>query len=131
MAENKAVYYGTGRRKNAVARVRVMPGSGKVTVNGKDAKHYFGREALMIFLNGPFRTTETVDAFDVIASIKGGGISGQAGALRHGISRALLDAGDYRDVLKKAGMLTRDDRMVERKKAGLKKARKRPQFSKR
>ena len=132
MAENKAVYYGTGRRKNAVARVRLMPGTGTITVNGKEAAGYFGREALMIFVNTPFRTTETVGVFDVVASIKGGGISGQAGALRHGIARALLEAGDnYRDELKKAGLLTRDSRMVERKKAGLKKARKRPQFSKR
>lgn len=132
MADNIAVYYGTGRRKNAVARVRLVPGSGTITVNGRPSEPYFGREALMIFINSPFRVTETVGRFDVIASIKGGGISGQAGALRHGISRALLDAGDeYRDELKKAGLLTRDSRMVERKKAGLKKARKRPQFSKR
>ncbi len=132
MADNIAVYYGTGRRKNAVARVRLVPGSGVITVNGRPADPYFGREALMIFINAPFRVTETVGRFDVIASIKGGGISGQAGALRHGISRALLDAGgDYRDELKKAGLLTRDSRMVERKKYGLKKARKRPQFSKR
>ncbi len=132
MAENTAVYYGTGRRKNAVARVRLVPGSGIITVNGREAAPYFGREALMININTPFRVTETVGRFDVIASLKGGGKSGQAGALRHGISRALLDAGDdYRDGLKKAGLLTRDPRMVERKKYGLKKARKRPQFSKR
>lgn len=132
MAENVAVYYGTGRRKNAVARVRLVPGSGTITVNGRPADPYFGREALMISINAPFRVTETVGRFDVIASLKGGGISGQAGALRHGIARALLEAGDeYRDELKKEGLLTRDSRMVERKKYGLKKARKRPQFSKR
>ena len=132
MAENIAVYYGTGRRKNAVARVRLIPGSGNITVNGREASPYFGREALMLFINTPFKITETQGRFDVIATINGGGKSGQAGALRHGISRALLEAGDeYRDGLKKAGMLTRDPRMVERKKYGLKKARKRPQFSKR
>ena len=102
---NEALYYGTGRRKNAIARVRLVPGTGKVT--------------------------DTEGHFDVIARLNGGGISGQAGALRHGISRALLEAGDYRADLKKAGFLTRDPRMVERKKYGLKKARKRPQFSKR
>ena len=115
MADTKkeAIYYGTGRRKNAIARVRLVPGTGKVTVNKRDA------------------VTGTVKHFDVIATLNGGGISGQAGALRHGIARALLEAGDYRAELKKAGFLTRDPRMVERKKYGLKKARKRPQFSKR
>nr|MDY2625587.1 30S ribosomal protein S9 [Coriobacteriales bacterium] len=131
MAENNAVYYGTGRRKNAVARVRLVPGTGKVTVNKRDGKEYFGREALLNYALTPFKVTDTVDHFDVIAILDGGGISGQAGALRHGISRALLEAGDYRADLKKAGYLTRDPRMVERKKYGLKKARKRPQFSKR
>ena len=131
MAENNAVYYGTGRRKNAVARVRLVPGTGKVTVNKRDGKAYFGREALLNYALTPFKVTDTVDHFDVIAILDGGGISGQAGALRHGISRALLEAGDYRADLKKAGYLTRDPRMVERKKYGLKKARKRPQFSKR
>ena len=128
---DKALYYGTGRRKNAVARVRLVPGTGKVTVNGREAKEYFGREALVNFALTPFKVTDTVDHFDVIARLNAGGISGQAGALRHGISRALLEAGDYRAELKKAGFLTRDARMVERKKYGLKKARKRPQFSKR
>lgn len=134
MAENTsndAIYQGTGRRKNAIVRVRIMPGSGKVTVNGREGSDYFGREALLNYALAPFRVTETVDHFDVVAIGVGGGISGQAGALRHGISRALLEAGDYRDELKKAGFLTRDPRMVERKKYGLKKARKRPQFSKR
>lgn len=128
---NEALYIGTGRRKNAVARVRLVPGTGKITVNGRDAVEYFGREALVNYAKAPFKVTDTVDHFDVIARLDGGGIAGQAGALRHGISRALLEAGDYRDDLKKAGFLTRDSRMVERKKYGLKKARKRPQFSKR
>ena len=127
----EAIYYGTGRRKNAVARVRIVPGTGKVTINGRDGKEYFGREALLNYATTPFKVTDTVDQFDVLARCNGGGISGPAGALRHGISRALLEAGDYRAELKKAGYLTRDSRMVERKKYGLKKARKRPQFSKR
>ena len=128
---NEALYYGTGRRKNAVARVRLVPGTGKVTVNGRDALDYFGRQALIDTFMAPFKVTDTEGHFDVIARLNGGGISGQAGAMRHGISRALLEAGDYRQELKKAGFLTRDPRMVERKKYGLKKARKRPQFSKR
>ena len=128
---NEALYYGTGRRKNAIARVRLVPGTGKVTVNGREALDYFGRQALIDTFMAPFKVTDTEGHFDVIARLNGGGISGQAGALRHGISRALLDAGDYRKELKKAGYLTRDPRMVERKKYGLKKARKRPQFSKR
>ena len=127
----EALYYGTGRRKNAVARVRLVPGTGKVTVNGREGLEYFGRQALLDAAVAPFKVTDTVDHFDVIANICGGGISGQSGALRHGISRALLEAGDYRAELKKAGFLTRDARMVERKKYGLKKARRRPQFSKR
>jgi small subunit ribosomal protein S9 len=132
MAENKAVYLGTGRRKNAVARVRLVPGTGQVTCNKKPALEYFGRTALVNFALSPFKVTETVDRFDVIATMHGGGVSGQAGALRHGIARALLEAGDdYRAELKKAGLLRRDPRMVERKKYGLKKARKKPQFSKR
>ena len=128
---NEALYYGTGRRKNAVARVRLVPGTGKVTVNGREAMDYFGRQALIDDFMAPFKVTDTEGHFDVIARLNGGGISGQAGALRHGIARALLEAGDYRQELKKAGFLTRDPRMVERKKYGLKKARKRPQFSKR
>ena len=127
----EALYYGPGRRKNAVARVRLVPGTGKVTINGREALQYFGREALVNYALTPFKVTDTMDHFDVIARIDGGGISGQSGALRHGIARALLAAGAYRAELKKAGYLTRDARMVERKKYGLKKARKRPQFSKR
>ena len=128
---NEAVYIGTGRRKNAVARVRLVPGTGKVTINKRDGKDYFGREALLDYALAPFKVTDTVNHFDVIAICNGGGISGQSGAVRLGIARALLEAGDYRADLKKAGYLTRDSRMVERKKYGLKKARKRPQFSKR
>jgi small subunit ribosomal protein S9 len=123
---------GTGRRKTSVARVRLMPGTGTVTVNGRDAAAYFGRSVLMTLVEAPFKTTETEGKFDVIAKLEGGGLSGQAGALRHGIARALLQASDeYRPELKKAGLLRRDPRMVERKKYGLKKARKKPQFSKR
>ena len=131
MADNTAVYTGTGRRKEAVARVRLVPGTGKVTVNGRDAAQYFGRQQLVDNALAPFRVTDTVNHFDVIARLDGGGINGQSGALRLGIARALLDAGDYRADLKKAGFLTRDSRVVERMKYGLKKARKRPQFSKR
>ena len=129
---NEAVYYGTGRRKNAVARVRLVPGTGKVTVNGREAMNYFGREALVNYATMPFKVTDTQNHFDVIALCNGGGISGQAGALRHGISRALLLVNpEYRAILKKAGFLTRDPRMKERKKYGLKAARRAPQFSKR
>jgi len=129
---DKAVYLGTGRRKTSVARVRLMPGTGTVTVNGRDAAAYFGRAVLMTLVEAPFKATDTEGKFDVIAKLHGGGLSGQAGALRHGIARALLEAGDdYRAELKKEGLLRRDPRMVERKKYGLKKARKKPQFSKR
>jgi len=132
MAENKAVYYGTGRRKTSVARVRLVPGTGLMTVNKKTGLEFFGRQALVNFAETPFKATETSGRFDVIAQCHGGGTSGQAGALRHGIARALLEAGDeYRGELKRAGYLRRDPRMVERKKYGLKKARKKPQFSKR
>ena len=131
MADNTAVYTGTGRRKEAVARVRLVPGTGKVTVNGRDAADYFGRQQLVDNALAPFRVTDTVDRFDVMANCQGGGVTGQSGALRLGIARALLEAGEYRADLKKAGFLTRDARAVERKKYGLKKARKRPQFSKR
>lgn len=127
----KPYFYGTGRRKQSVARVRLMPGSGAVTVNGRDIDDYFGLETLKLIVRQPFGVTGTEGRFDVVCTVTGGGVSGQAGALRHGISRALLEAGDYRAELKKAGYLTRDARMVERKKYGLKKARKRPQFSKR
>jgi small subunit ribosomal protein S9 len=132
MAENKAVYWGTGRRKTAVARVRLVPGTGRYTINGREFEAYFGRAGMKGFVEQPFKVTETLGHFDVIANMHGGGLSGQAGALRHGIARALLEAGDdYRAELKRAGLLRRDPRMVERKKYGLKKARKRPQFSKR
>jgi small subunit ribosomal protein S9 len=132
MAESKAVYWGTGRRKTSVARVRLIPGSGEFVVNGRTFSDYFGREILKGYIEQPFKVTETVGHFDVFANIKGGGLSGQAGAMRHAIARALLEAGDdYRGELKRAGLLRRDPRMVERKKYGLKKARKRPQFSKR
>ena len=131
MTDNTAVYTGTGRRKEATARVRLVPGTGKITVNGREAIDYFGRQRLVDNASAPFRATDTVDQFDVIALCDGGGISGQSGALRLGISRALLEAGEYRQDLKRAGYLTRDARAVERKKPGLKKARKRPQFSKR
>jgi small subunit ribosomal protein S9 len=132
MAETKAVYQGTGRRKTSVARVRLVPGTGTMTVNKKTGLEFFGRQALVNFAETPFKATETTGRFDVIAQCHGGGVSGQAGALRHGIARALLEAGDeYRAELKRAGYLRRDPRMVERKKYGLKKARKKPQFSKR
>ena len=127
----EALYKGTGRRKCAVARVRLVPGTGRMIINGKDGREYFGRQELVNYAKSPFKVTDTMNHFDVFANIKGGGVSGQAGALRHGIARALLEAGDYRPELKKNGYLTRDARMVERKKYGLKKARKRPQFSKR
>ncbi len=120
MAE-EAVYYGTGRRKTSVARVRVKPGNGTYTINGKPAAEYFGHAPLMTMVEAPFKATDTVGRFDVVATIHGGGVSGQAGALRHGIARALLEAGDdYRGELKRAGLLRRDPRMVERKKYGLK-----------
>lgn len=127
----EALYYGTGRRKNAVARVRLYAGKGDISVNGRDVKEYFNRQVLINDILSPLNVTETQTHFDIVANIKGGGTTGQAGALRLGISRALLQAGDYRETLKKAGFLTRDSRMVERKKYGLKKARKKSQFSKR
>lgn len=128
----KVMYYGTGRRKDAVARVRLTPGKGDFNIDGKSLEVYFGRKTLQTLIRQPFDVTGTIGRFDVIASIVGGGISGQAGALRHGIARALLEADDgFRGDLKKAGLLTRDPRMKERRKYGLKKARKRPQFSKR
>lgn len=131
MAE-KVNYYATGRRKNSTAKVRLVPGEGKIIVNQKDFKEYFNREALTTMIVEPLKLTNTDSAYDVVAQLLGGGITGQAGALRHGISRALLEInGEYRDILKREGFLTRDSRMKERKKYGLKKARKRPQFSKR
>ena len=131
MADNIALYTGTGRRKEATARVRLIPGTGKVSVTGREAAQSFGRQQLVDNAMAPFRVTDTVGRFDVFANCDGGGINGQSGALRLGIARALLEAGEYRAELKKAGLLTRDSRAVERKKYGLKKARKRPQFSKR
>ncbi len=130
--DGSVAYRGTGKRKSSVARVTLVPGSGAVTVNNRPVEDYFPRETLRAIALAPLRITSTDASFDVRARIDGGGISGQAGALRHGISRALLEAdGELRGDLKKQGFLTRDDRQVERKKAGLKKARKRPQFSKR
>ena len=124
--------YGTGRRKTSVARVRLVPGNGRIVVNGKPLEEYFGRPVLQTLVRAPLATTKSEDRFDVIANVKGGGPSGQAGALRHGIARALLGVDDeFRVPLKRAGFLTRDPRMKERRKYGLKKARKAPQFSKR
>ncbi|MCL2882429.1 MAG: 30S ribosomal protein S9 [Coriobacteriia bacterium] len=132
MPKPTVAYQGTGRRKNAVARVRVFAGTGKIYCNGQYAEDYFGREALKTFVEAPLRAIDAVGKFDVIALLSGGGISGQAGALRLGIARALLASDEeLRGELKRAGLLSRDPRMVERKKYGLKKARKRPQFSKR
>ncbi len=127
-----ARYYGTGRRKSSVARVYVMPGTGKITVNKRDIDDYFGLETLKVIIRQPLVATENTDKMDVIVTVHGGGFTGQAGAIRHGISRALLQADEeYRPILKKAGFLTRDPRMKERKKYGLKKARRASQFSKR
>ena len=124
--------YGTGRRKSSVARVYLIPGTGKITINKRDIDEYFGLDTLKVIVRQPLVATETSDKFDVLVNVKGGGYTGQAGAIRHGISRALLTVdGDYRPVLKKAGFLTRDPRMKERKKYGLKAARRAPQFSKR
>ncbi|GAB2024564.1 30S ribosomal protein S9 [Lactovum odontotermitis] len=125
-------YAGTGRRKNAVARVRLVPGTGKITVNGRDVEEYIPAAEMRLVINQPFAATQTEGAYDTLVNVNGGGKSGQAGAIRHGISRALLEVDpDFRLSLKRAGLLTRDARMVERKKAGLKKARKASQFSKR
>ena len=125
-------YAGTGRRKNSVARVRLVPGTGKITMNGKDVRDYLPYDNLITDLTQPFGITETTGSYDVLVNVNGGGFSGQAGATRHGIARALLTVDpDFRGPLKKAGMLTRDPRMKERKKYGLKKARKASQFSKR
>ena len=125
-------YYGTGRRKSSVARVYLVPGSGKITINKEDIDKYFGLETLKVVVRQPLELTGTLDKFDVLVNVKGGGYTGQAGAIRHGISRALIEVDEeYRPALKKAGFLTRDPRMKERKKYGLKKARRAPQFSKR
>ena len=132
MYESKPYYYGTGRRKHSVARVRVYPGSGVITVNGRGIDDYFGLETLKLIVRQPFAVTDTMDKYDIVCTVTGGGVTGQAGAIRHGVARALLQAGDdYRPTLKAAGFLTRDSRVKERKKYGLKKARRAPQFSKR
>ena len=128
----KIVYAGTGRRKSSIARVRLVEGSGKITINGKDIDEFFGLETLKVIVRQPLTVTNTTDKYDVICSVQGGGFTGQAGAIRHGIARALNEANsEYRPSLKTNGFLTRDPRMKERKKYGLKKARKAPQFSKR
>ena len=132
MYDSKPYFYGTGRRKKSVARVRVYPGTGKITINDRDIDDYFGLETLKLIVRQPLALTETTDKFDIICRVNGGGVTGQAGAIRHGISRALLQYdGNIRPILKKAGFLTRDPRMKERKKYGLKGARRAPQFSKR
>ena len=128
----KPYFYGTGRRKKSVARVRIIPGTGVVTINGRDIDDYFGLETLKLIVNQPFGVTDTMGKFDIVCRVNGGGFSGQAGAIRHGVAKALLQAdAAFRPALKKAGLLTRDPRMKERKKYGLKAARRAPQFSKR
>lgn len=128
----KNFYYGTGRRKSSVARVRLYPGTGKITINDRDIDDYFGLETLKLIVRQPFEVTDLADKFDLVCRVEGGGVTGQAGAIRHGASRALLEYDPaLRPALKKAGFLTRDQRMKERKKYGLKGARKAPQFSKR
>ena len=132
MYDSKPYLYGTGRRKHSVARVRLYLGSGNITINGRDIDDYFGLETLKLIVRQPMALTNTLGKYDIICTVAGGGVSGQAGAIRHGLSRALLGASDeMRPVLKKAGFLTRDPRMKERKKYGLKAARRAPQFSKR
>ena len=129
---SSAKFYGTGRRKKSIARVYLVPGTGNITINKRTIDEYFGLETLKTIVRQPLVATENLDKFDVLVNVHGGGCTGQAGAIRHGISRALLQAdNDYRPVLKKAGFLTRDPRMKERKKYGLKAARRAPQFSKR
>ena len=131
-ASAKPYFYGTGRRKKSVARVRVYPGTGVITINKRDIDDYFGLETLKLIVNQPYEVTDTMGKFDIVCTVTGGGISGQAGAIRHGLAKALLQADEgYRPALKKAGFLTRDPRMKERKKYGLKAARRAPQFSKR
>ena len=126
------VFYGTGRRKSSIARVRLVEGSGKITINGKDIDEFFGLETLKVIVRQPLTVTNTTAKYDVIANVKGGGFTGQAGAIRHGIARALNEANsEYRPALKSNGFLTRDSRAKERKKYGLKGARRAPQFSKR
>lgn len=128
----KIVFFATGRRKSSIARVRLIEGTGKITINGKDIDEFFGLETLKVIVRQPLTVTNTSDKFDVICKVQGGGFTGQAGAIRHGIARALNEANsEFRPALKTNGLLTRDPRMKERKKYGLKKARKAPQFSKR
>ena len=132
MYETSPYFYGTGRRKKSVARVRVYAGTGKITINDRDIDDYFGLETLKLIVRQPLTLTGTTEKFDIVCRVNGGGVTGQAGAIRHGIARALLQSeDDVRPVLKKAGLLTRDPRMKERKKYGLKGARRAPQFSKR
>ena len=132
MYESKPYLYGTGRRKHSVARVRVYPGNGSITINGRDIDDYFGLETLKLIVRQPMTLTETLGKYDIVCTVAGGGVTGQAGAIRHGVSRALLEFDpELRPTLKKAGFLTRDPRMKERKKYGLKAARRAPQFSKR
>ena len=131
-AKKSAQYYGTGRRKSSIARVYLVPGKGNITINKRDIDEYFGLETLKVIVRQPLAATDNLEKFDVLVNVKGGGYTGQAGAIRHGIARALLQADEeFRPVLKKAGYLTRDPRMKERKKYGLKAARRAPQFSKR
>ena len=132
MAKAAAKFYGTGRRKKSVARVYLTPGKGNITINKRSIDEYFGLETLKVIVKQPLEATDTVDKYDVLVNVRGGGYTGQAGAIRHGIARALLQVdAEYRPTLKKAGYLTRDPRMKERKKYGLKAARRAPQFSKR
>ena len=132
MAKTAERYHGTGRRKKSIARVYLTPGKGNIVINKRDINDYFGLETLKVIVRQPLAATDTVDKFDILVNVKGGGYTGQAGAIRHGIARALLTVdADYRPTLKKAGYLTRDPRMKERKKYGLKAARRAPQFSKR
>ena len=132
MYDKTPYFYGTGRRKSSVARVRLYQGTGKITINDRDIDDYFGLETLKLIVRQPFGVTNTTDKYDIVCTVAGGGVTGQAGAIRHGLSRALLQYSDeLRPVLKKAGFLTRDPRMKERKKYGLKAARRAPQFSKR
>lgn len=132
MYETNPYFYGTGRRKKSIARVRVYAGSGKTTINNRDIDDYFGLETLKLIVRQPLALTGTADKFDIVCNVQGGGVTGQAGAIRHGLSRALLQYDEnLRPALKKAGILTRDPRMKERKKYGLKGARRAPQFSKR
>ncbi len=132
MYENNSYFYGTGRRKSSVARVRLYAGTGKITINDRDIDDYFGLETLKLIVRQPLALTELTEKYDIVCRVNGGGVTGQAGAIRHGVARALLVADpELRPVLKKAGLLTRDPRMKERKKYGLKSARRAPQFSKR